>query len=101
MRLLGQQKLEIDQTEIEQISKAQDRAFELVRTHLSEPLKQIESMGYTRIELACAYLTLAYHALRLNHPQEKADKSFDILAHFAKQRIESCIKQSGKFRKLH
>lgn len=100
MRLLGQ-KLEIDQTEIKQISEAQDRAFELVKTHLSKPLKQIESMGYTRIELACAYLTLAYHALRFNQPKEKADKSFDILTYFAKQRIESCIKENRQLKKLH
>ena len=100
MRLLNQ-KIAIDQTEIEQISKAQDRAFDLVKTHLSKPLKQIESMGYTRIELACAYLTLAYHALRFNQPQEKADKSFDILTYFAKQRIENCIKKNCKLKKLH
>lgn len=55
-------KLEITADELEKISHAQDRAFEMVKKHLAEPIKKIEAMGYSRLELACAYLSLAYHS---------------------------------------
>ncbi len=50
-------KLEITADELEKISHAQDRAFEMVKKHLAEPIKKIEAMGYSRLELACAYLS--------------------------------------------
>ena len=38
-------KLEITANELEEISHAQDRAFEMVKNHLAEPIKKIEAMG--------------------------------------------------------
>ena len=67
-------------------------AIEMIEKYLSEPLKQLESLGYTRTEFACSYLLLAHHACHFNQSDAKADKSFAILSHFAKQRIERNLK---------
>lgn len=96
MRIFGQK---IEPDKLAQIAKAQDRAFELVKTHLAGPLERIEALGYNRIELACAYLTLAYHALRSGRTKEQADRSFHVLAHLARQRMEHNFEQRKK--KLH
>lgn len=98
MRIFGN-KLEIEPDELAQITKAQDRALELVRTHLAAPLEKIESLGYSRIELAFAYFLLAYHALRYGRPEAQADRSFRILGHLAQQRMEHHFEERQK--KLH
>ncbi len=86
-------KSELSAETFRDISNAQDRAFEMVKNHLAEPIKSIEAMGYSRLELACAYLSLAYHALRYGRPKEQAEKNFPILAHFACLRMEENFKQ--------
>lgn len=85
-------KLEITANELEEISHAQDRAFEMVKNHLAEPIKKIEAMGYSRLELACAYLSLAYHTLRFERTQEQAEKNFMSLAYLASTRMEDLEK---------
>ncbi len=87
MRIIGN-KLEIDQEEQAQLIKAQDRAIELVRTHLAELLEKIESLDYSRLDLAFAYLLLAYHALRYGKSKTQANRSFRVLAHLARERME-------------
>jgi hypothetical protein len=91
MRMTAE-KLELSKDEFEEIAKAQDRAFEMVKNHLAEPLKKIEAMGYSRLELACAYLALAYHALRYGRSKEKAEKNFLPLAYLACKRVEENFK---------
>ena len=92
MRILTK-KLELTADELRDISNAQDRAFEMVKNHLAEPIKRIEAMGYSRLELACAYLSLAYHALRYGRSKQLAEKNFPILAHLACMRMEENFKQ--------
>lgn len=99
MKISGR-KFEIEDAELAQISKAQDRAFDMVNKHLAEPLKKIEAMGYTRLELACAYLSLAYHALRFGRTKEQADKAFPVLAFLACNRVEENIRKH-RAKKLH
>lgn len=99
MKIL-KQKQEIEDRELTQISKAQARAFDMVKRHLAEPLKQIESMGYSRLELACAYLSLAYHSLRYGRTKEQADIDFPKLSILTCKRMEENFKQQ-KIKKLH
>lgn len=98
MKILGN-KLEVPPDEMAQLAKAQDRAIEMVKTHLAEPLQKIEALGYSRTELAFAYLSLAYHALRFGRTEEQADRSFRLIAHLARQRLEQHFEQRKK--KLH
>lgn len=87
--------------DLRDLAEAQDSAVEMIKTHLAEPLKKIEAKGYSRAELATAYLMLAYHALRHNESKDKADKAFEIIAHFAKRRIENNIAEAKKKRIFH
>jgi hypothetical protein len=68
----------------------------MIRKHLAGPLQHVEASGYTRLELACAYLTLAYHARRLDQPEEKAGFALSLLSHVAKKRIELDLKRSTR-----
>ncbi len=85
------------------LADAQEVAADLIQRHLAKPLKEIQAKGYSRTELATAYLMLAYHALRHNKPKDKAEEAFDILAYFAKRRIESGMerKRKKKLSRLH
>jgi|GEM_PF-2714938 len=83
------------------LAAAQEKAVEIIKTHLAGPLKEIRAMGYTRVELATTYLMLAYHALRHDKPKKKAEEVLDILTYFAKRRIESGIKEKQKKNRLH
>ncbi len=88
---------------LKELAEVQDSALTLIKTHLMGRLREIEAKGYNRTELAMAYLLLAYHALRHNHPKSKANDAFEYLAYFAKQRIEKNIQQNKlrKISKLH
>lgn len=77
MRISGR-KLEFEGMEFEEISKAQDRAIDMVKKHLAEPLKTVEAMGYSRLEMALAYFSLAYHALRFGRSEEAANREYPI-----------------------
>lgn len=99
MQISGR-KLEIEPADLAEISKAQDRAVDMINKHLAEPLKKLEAMGYTRLEFACAYLSLAYHALRFKRTKEQADKNFPILAYLACKRVEEDMRKH-RAKKLH
>jgi hypothetical protein len=59
------------QEDLDSIDEAQNTAVEMIRKHLVGPLQHVESMGYSRLEMASAYLMLAYHALRIDQPTDK------------------------------
>lgn len=99
MKILDR-KLEINGAELAEISKAQDRAHEMVKKYLAKPLQEIEAMGYTRLELACAYLSLAYHALRFGRTKEQADNDFPALSFLICNNVEENIK-TQRAKKLH
>lgn len=99
MRISGK-KINFEKEELTLVAEAQDKAFEIVSKHLAVPLKHIESLGYSRLELACAYLMLAYHALRLGKPKEQADHAFNALSYLARKRMEIKFQERRK-KKLH
>ncbi len=93
-------KLDFDKENLAEVAEAQNRAFKMIEQHLAEPLKRIEGMGYTRVELASAYLMLAYHALRYGKSKEDADSSFNALSYLARKRMEIKIQERQK-KRLH
>jgi hypothetical protein len=88
------------QEDLDSIDEAQNTAVEMIRKHLAGPLQHVESMVYSRLEMASAYLMLAYHALRIDQPTYKAGYAFSVLSHFARQRIERDIKHSKRRKAL-
>ncbi len=63
--------------------------IDIVKTHLTPFLQNlIRKHHYDRLEIACALLFLAYHALRKGKPQPAADSMFKVLAVKAIRYIE-------------
>ena len=90
-------KVRLTPRDLEQIAKTQGAAAKIVKEHLAQPLEDLK--GYSRPEVATALSMLAYEALRANRTPEKASEAFDLIAHFAKRRIELSIKR--RRRRLH
>ena len=82
--------------DFEKLEKTVDSAVTLIKTHLDDRLKQIEAQGYSRLEMAAAYIILAYHALRHGYSQDRAEHALNILMHFAKKRIERNIASNNR-----
>ena len=87
----ARRKVSLTPRDLQQISKIQDAAGAVVREHLGPSLEGLK--GYSRPEVATALIMLAYEALRANRTQQKASDAFDLISHFAKERIERTIKQ--------
>ena len=98
---MAKQKIQLLKDDIEKIRAAQDRGFEMVKAHLAKQLEELEHLGYSRIELACAYLGLAYHILRYGRPREKADREFELLSQLTKARMIEKFAQRRVSKKLH
>ncbi len=77
--------------DFEKMEKTVNSAVTLIKIHLDDRLKQVEAEGYSRLEMAAAYIILAYHALRHGYSQDRAEHALNILLYFAKKRIERNI----------
>lgn len=77
-----------DKDTIEKIIETQKTALEITKKHLADPIREIENQKYETPEVACALIMLAYHILRQSKSEKVAGDTFDVLAHFAKERLE-------------
>lgn len=89
--------------DLENLAKTQEIAIDLTKQYLFRPVSDMEAAGYSRLEMACAFITFGYHLLRQGRSEEKAKDAFNVLAHFAGQRIEQGITNHRKknLSKLH
>lgn len=98
---IGKKEYQATQGNIEEITRLQDTAIEMVKKYLAKPIKEIEDLGcYSRQELATAYLMLAFHALRHGSTKDKAEDRFNVLSHFSKQRIELHMEEQQQKKSL-
>ena len=81
---------------LENIRKIHESAATLIRNHMEGPLKEIEAAGYKPVEVAFAFVSLAYHALRRHESKSKTTALFKGLSYFAQQRIEKSYEKQAK-----
>ncbi len=84
-----------DKEELDKLDEAHKSALNLIK-RLMPALQEAEKAGFNRTEIASAYFMLAYHALRKNRTKEQADDAWNVLAHFARRRIEHNFEQEWK-----
>lgn len=89
--------------DLENIAKTQEVAVDLTKKYLFGPVKEMRAAGYSRLEMACAFIMFGYHLLRQGQPEEKAKDAFNVLTYFAGRRIERGIadRRKKKLSKLH
>ena len=88
--------------DLKKVKSTQEAALELTRLYLVPAIKQIDSTKYSDIEIACAFIMLAFNTLRQKRAKKNAEDSWVVLTHFAKERIEKHIEtQEKKPTRLH
>ena len=86
----------VDKEDLGEIAAAESNAVKLIKAHLEPHLKTFRDMGYSRLEIAGAFIILGYHALRYDRTQEKAEESFGLLYTLYKKRIDQNCSRADK-----
>ena len=84
------------------LAKTHRAAIKLADDHLVAPINNLMRNRISNPQvLAFALIDLAYFILRKKMPQDKAGATFDVFAHFAKQRTENKLAVEERKKKLH
>lgn len=75
--------------DLPKLERIHEAATELVKQHLNQPVRDMDAKGYKGIEVACAFIALGYHILRQNRSEKDALATFDALADYTRQRLET------------
>src|SRR5262245_11361835 len=70
------------------ITAAERVAADAIRKDMEPHLAVLRAKGYTRLEIACAFVMLGYHALRYDRTQAQAEESFNLVYAACKERID-------------
>lgn len=90
----------VDREDLGEIAAAEKNAVALIKAHLEPQLKTFRDLGYSRLEIACAFIIIGYHALRYDRAQKEAEESFGLLYTLCKKRIDQNCSRANK-KKLH
>lgn len=69
----------VTEVNLARITAAERMASGVIRRDMEPHLAAFRAKGYTRLEIACVFVTPGYHALRYDRSQAQAEESFDLV----------------------
>lgn len=83
--------------QIERLRHVLDVSLDIIENYFTEPYDRlVQSRSYSTQQIAAAYISMGYYALRtIGHEQATSDL-FDLLASCVKERTEENIQKAGK-----